>query len=67
MNKNNEKSMIKWNTSVLNAIAKKYGFTSRYIKQIVIGDRTPIFSDRIKAEYKKMTNDLNIILNDSRI
>ena len=67
MNKNNKKSMIKWNTTVLNALAKKYSFTPRYIKQIIIGDRTPIFSDRIISEYNSLKSEVSNILNNQNI
>ncbi len=67
MSKNNKKSMIKWNTSVLNALSKKYSFTPRYIKQIVAGDRTPIFSDRIKAEYNSLKIEVNNILTNDKL
>ncbi len=67
MSKNNKKTMINWNTSVLNALSKKYSFTPRYIKQIITGDRTPVFSDRIKSEYNSLKNEVNNILNNDKL
>ena len=54
MDKSNKKSSEKWNTSALNALATKYSFSTRYIKQCITGDRTPIFADSIgkRTRYK---------------
>jgi hypothetical protein len=62
MNKSNKKTEVKWNTSALNSLAVKYSFTPRYIKQCIIGDRTPIFADRIKKEYKLLKKELDDLL-----
>lgn len=67
MDKSNKKSTAKWNTEVLNALAKKYDFHSRYIKQMITGERTPIFADRIKAEYIAMEKEVKSILNNNKI
>ena len=67
MNKSNKKSSEKWNTSALNALAKKYDFSTRYIKQCICGERTPIFADRIKAEYVTLKNELDNILNNDQL
>lgn len=67
MNKSNKKSSEKWNTSALNALAIKYSFSNRYIKQCIVGDRTPIFADRIKAEYIELKNNLDNLLNNDKI
>lgn len=67
MNKSNKKSSVKWNTSALNALAKKYSFSTRYIKQCITGDRTPIFADRIKAEYIEIKKNIDNILNDKNL
>lgn len=67
MNKSNKKSSENWNTSVLNALATKYSFTPRYIKQCITGERTPIFADRIKAEYIELNNNLKNILNNEKL
>jgi len=67
MDKSTKKTRINYNTSVINALAKKYQFTSRYIKQILSDERTPIFSDRIKTEYKLLNNEISKILNDKKL
>lgn len=67
MSKSNKKSSVKWNTSALNALAKKYSFTPRYIKQCITGDRTPIFADRIKSEYATLKAELDNILNNDTL
>lgn len=48
-------------------MAKKYTFTTRYIKQILADERTPIFADRIKAEYKKLDKEMTNILNNEEL
>lgn len=67
MSKSNKKSSEKWNTSVLNALATKYGFTTRYIKQCITGERTPIFADRIKSEYKTLKTEMDNLLNNDKL
>ncbi|MBF2710060.1 hypothetical protein [Flavobacterium soyangense] len=67
MDKSNKKSNENWNTSALNALATKYSFTSRYIKQCITGERTPIFADRIKAEYLELKKNLNNLLNNDKL
>lgn len=57
----------KWNTSVLKALAKKYDFSPRYIKQCITGERTPIFADRIKSEYKELLKEVNKVLNNNKL
>ncbi|GGA84424.1 hypothetical protein GCM10008015_26510 [Flavobacterium palustre] len=66
MNKSNKKNSQKWNTTALKALAKKYDFSLRYIKQCITGDRTPIFADRIKSEYATLKKELeNLLGNDN--
>ncbi|MBF2708947.1 hypothetical protein [Flavobacterium soyangense] len=67
MDKSNKKSNENWNTSALNALATKYSFTSRYIKQCITGERTPIFADRIKAEYIELKKNLDNLLNNDKL
>jgi len=67
MNKSNKKSEVKWNTSALNALAEKYSFSARYIKQCITGERTPIFADRIKSEYNTLKKELNNLLNNDSL
>ena len=67
MSKSIKKRAETWNVSALNALAVKYSFTTRYIKQCITGDRTPIFADRIKAEYKTLVKELEDVLNNDQI
>lgn len=67
MSKSNKKSIVKWNTSALNALAQKYSFSPRYIKQCINGDRTPIFADRIKTEYATLIKELDNILKNDKL
>lgn len=67
MDKSNKKVKTKWNTEVLNALAKKYDFHNRYIKQMILGERTPIFADRIKSEYLAMDKQMKSLLNNNQL
>lgn len=67
MSKSIKKSKENWNTSAINALATKYNFSSRYIKQCINGDRTPIFADRIKKEYATLKVELANLLNSDKI
>lgn len=67
MNKSKEKTKDKWNVTVLNALATKYSFSPRYIKQCITGDRTPIFADRIKDEYKDLVKEIDKVLKNDKI
>jgi hypothetical protein len=67
MDKSNKKSNEEWNTNAINALATKYNFSKRYIKQCINGDRTPIFADRIKAEYTALKEQLDDLLNNDKL
>lgn len=67
MDKSIKKSNEKWNVSALNALAVKYDFSQRYIKQCITGDRTPTFADRIKAEYKALVKGIEAVLKNDEI
>lgn len=64
MNKISENNKNRFNTQVINLLAKKYGFSDRYIKQILSNDRSPVISDQIKKEYKALINNIEENLNN---
>lgn len=55
------------NVEVINTLAKKYSFSAKYIKMIVLGERTPVFQDRIVSEYREMNKKINDILKDDTL
>ena len=61
--KNKQKIPSKWNSKVVNSLAVRYDFTTRYIKLILNDERTPVFCDEIKLEYKLLLKEINAILN----
>ena len=67
MNKNKQKISLKWNTDVLKTLAKKYKCSTRYIKMIVLKERTPVDSDKIIKEYNEITNEIEEILNNNEL
>jgi len=54
------------NTEIVNALAEKYSFSPRYIRMILDNDRTPIFQDRIIAEYRRLYNDMQTLLRNNK-
>lgn len=66
MSKNIKKSSENWNVSVLKALAEKYDFSTRYIKQCITGDRTPVIADKIKSEYILLKKELDKLLNNNK-
>ena len=62
-----EKSKEIWNNEVINSLALKYDFSKRYIKQCVSGDRTPVFADRIKNEYKSLKKEMETLLGNQNL
>ncbi|MBF6607471.1 MAG: hypothetical protein ITG00_01900 [Flavobacterium sp.] len=67
MSKSIKKNNRKWNVPALKALASKYDFSTRYIKQCITGDRNPIFADRIKSEYSVIVNQLKEVLDNEEI
>lgn len=67
MNKNKQKFSLKWNVEVLKSLAKKYDCSTRYIKMIVLKERTPVDSDKIIKEYKEISNEIQEILNNNEL
>lgn len=65
MSKSNKKE--KHNTEVVSRIAEKYGFTPRYIRQILDDDRKPTFADKIKTEYKAAEKAMTDAINKTAI
>ena len=67
MNKSIEKRKENWNQDVIKSLADKYDFSGRYIKQIITGDRTPVFADRIKKEYKELKKEIESLLDSKNL
>jgi restriction endonuclease Mrr len=67
MNKSREKNKEKWNQDVIKSLADKYDFSTRYIKQCITGDRTPVFADRIKKEYVALKKEIEGLLASKEI
>lgn len=67
MDKSKQKNEIVWNTEVISALAANYNFSKRYIKQCITGERTPIFQDRIIAEYKSKCKEMKAVLQQTNL
>ena len=54
-----------YNTVVIKKIAEKYSVTPRYVRQCITGDRTGIFPDKMKSEYKTVSAEIEKTLNET--
>ena len=54
MDKSKKKKYNKYNASVINALIEKHGFSGRYIRQCVSGERTSLSADKIRKDYQSM-------------
>jgi len=52
-----------FNSAVVNKLSEKHGFTAYYIRQCIKEERNSITSDTIRAEYKKLTKEVEKALN----
>jgi hypothetical protein len=57
----------KHNTMAINSLAVKYGFSKRYITEIIENNRTPVFADKIKADYKALDAQMSELLNKQEL
>lgn len=62
MNKSTKK-YNKFNAGVVNALVKKHGLSSQYIRQCLRGERNSITSDTIRKQYNTMKKEVESILN----
>lgn len=62
MNKSKQNRNV-YNTAVIKKIAEKYSVTPRYVRQSITGDRTGIFPDKMKSEYKTAAAEVEKTLN----
>ncbi len=61
MNKRTKKTN-RYNQEVINRLREKYGVSGRYITMSVNGDRISETSERIKADYNKMVQEVGLTL-----
>ena len=58
MNKNKQKRE-KHHPLAVNKVAEIYGFSARYVRQILKGDRKGLMADNVKRDYKRLCNDID--------
>ncbi|SMG35815.1 hypothetical protein [Sphingobacterium psychroaquaticum] len=51
-----------YNTSVIDQLQKKYGFSKAYIRQCLDGTRQATVADKLKKDYKNGVQKLNAVL-----
>ena len=51
-----------FNSAVINALSDKHGFTTRFIRQCLTGDRNSLTADTIRKEYKTLVKEVEEIL-----
>ena len=49
---------MKYNTEILKALSKKYGYSTDYIRKCLRKDRNGIMPDKIRKDYKTIESDL---------
>lgn len=64
MNKSKKKKQ-KHNALAVNKIAQTYGFTERYIRQILNGDRVGIMADNVLKDYRLLCAQLSQTLDNT--
>jgi hypothetical protein len=47
-----------YNSDVIKALVKKYGYTERYIRMCLSGDREGIMADNVKKDYKSLKTQI---------
>lgn len=67
MDKRTKKPRKKYNAEVIKALAGKYDFSEKYIRQMLNNERAPIFADRIKKEYKELCKSVTTVLKNEQI
>ncbi|RNL83705.1 hypothetical protein ED312_14570 [Sinomicrobium pectinilyticum] len=52
----------KYNTQIVNTLAKRYDVTTRYIRTCLKGEGNSLLADEIQNEYKRLVGKLNVVL-----
>lgn len=64
MSKANEKKQNRYNADVVRTVAAKYGVTYRFVNQSLNGDRKSATSGSIVKEYKRITKEVEALLDN---
>lgn len=59
------KKRAKYNALAVNKIAEAYGYSVRYVRQILKGDRKGLMADNVLRDYKKLANDFEKAVNEA--
>lgn len=55
----------KYNALAVNKIAEAYGFSARYVRQILKGDRKGLMADNVLRDYNKLARDFENAVNQA--
>lgn len=55
----------KYNALAVKKVAEIYGYSQRYIRQILKGDRKGLMADNVLRDYKKLKNDFDTSVNQA--
>lgn len=58
MDKNTQKR-CKYHPLAINKIAEMYGYSERYIRQILKGDRTGLMAENVLRDYKRFVKEFD--------
>ncbi|UGU15179.1 hypothetical protein LS482_16020 [Sinomicrobium kalidii] len=57
--KSTRKKRNTYNQEAINALSEKHGFTTRFIRQCISGERNSLTADHIHQEYRSLTAPTN--------
>ena len=52
----------KYNAALVNALAKKYKITPRYVRYCLKGERSPHFAENIEKDYKRFISKIENVI-----
>lgn len=59
MDKSKQKKREKYHPLAVNKVAEMYGYSTRYIRQILKGDRKGLMADNVLRDYKRLSREID--------
>lgn len=53
-----------FNVGLIQALAKKYKISTRYVRYCLNGERSPYFAEKIKNDYKKSIDKIENVIEE---
>lgn len=64
MDKSKVKNRVQHNATAVHITAEKFGYTDRYVRACLKGDRVGIMPDEVKRIYKEVEKTINETINN---